>query len=126
LTRSPKTYVGVDIIEIQRIERAAKHWKNLFLDRIYTRTELEYHQNRFQSLAACFAGKEAVIKALGPDLHGLKWRDIEISLDNHGSPSVQLYGQAYKKAKEKGITEFSLSLSHSRELAIAFVIGNVE
>ena len=75
------------------------------------------------SLAARFAAKEATMKAIG--MKGLRWREIEVISSSNGAPSLQLHGQALKKSKEAGITDLSITMSHSKENAIAMVIGNV-
>jgi holo-[acyl-carrier protein] synthase len=119
-----KTSVGTDIIEIRRIEQAILSWQDSFLRRIYTEAELQSCHNRASSLAARFAAKEAVIKALGTGTNEVKWRDIEILSDSQGAPVVQLHARARSKAKENGITKFSVTLSHCREYAVAVVIGD--
>ena len=116
--------VGVDIIEIDRIEQAISSWKNSFLERVYTKAEMESCQNRASSFAARFAAKEAIMKALGTGMWGLKWQDIEITQNTSGAPYVELHGKASNKAKELGITSFSVSLSHSKKYAIAMVVGD--
>jgi holo-[acyl-carrier protein] synthase len=115
--------VGVDIIEIQRIEQAISNWQGSFLNRIYTPSELEQYFNITSSLAARFAGKEAVMKALGSNSIHTNWRDIEILSNREGAPTISLAGKTKEKAEEKGIRELSISLSHSKEYAIAFVVG---
>jgi holo-[acyl-carrier protein] synthase len=120
-----KTAVGVDIIEINRIKRAISRWQDSFLNRIYTPTELLYTRN-VSSLAARFAAKEAVMKALGTGTRGVGWKDIEILTNAEGAPLVRLYGRALKKSKELSLARFQVSLSHSRKYAIAFVIGHAE
>jgi holo-[acyl-carrier protein] synthase len=117
--------VGTDIIEIYRIEQAVLNWQDSFLRRIYTKAELQSCHNRASSLAACFAAKEAVMKALGTGTRGISWQDIEILPNTQGTPVVQLHIRARNKAKENGITRFSVTLSHCREYAIAVVIGDV-
>lgn len=117
--------VGIDIIEIDRIERAMLSWHDSFLKRIYTDRELVNCYDRPSSLAVRFAAKEAVMKALGTGTTGVSWKDIEILSNGDGAPLIQLHGHAYEKAKESGITGFSVTLSHSKEYAIAFVIGDV-
>jgi holo-[acyl-carrier protein] synthase len=117
--------VGVDIIEIGRIERVLLKWQDSFLKRIYTRAELESHYN-VSSLAARFAAKEAVMKALGTGNRGVNWREIEILTNVDGTPVVRLHGQACQKSKEVGIAGFSVTLSHSRQYAVAFVIGHAQ
>lgn len=114
--------VGVDIIEIGRISRAISEWQDSFLNRIYTRVELANHTN-VSSLAARFAAKEAVMKALGSGTRGINWKDIEIVTNGDGAPVIRLYGRALERSKELGIAQFSISLSHSREYAVAFVVG---
>jgi len=113
--------IGVDIIEIARIEKAIARWGGSFLRRIYTDPELRLCGNKPSSLAARFAGKEAVIKALGIQKKGIGWREIEILSDPSGKPSVYLYGKAQSQANGLGLAKFAISLSHSKEYAIAFV-----
>ncbi|HHY15726.1 MAG TPA: holo-ACP synthase [Firmicutes bacterium] len=114
---------GVDAIEIARIARAIK--RQAFRERIFTAPERDYLRGRQAcSWAARFAAKEAVMKALGRGwLQGVCFQDIEISADQWGKPTVSLLGGALKAARDAGITRFALSLTHSKELAIAFVIA---
>ena len=116
-------YIGTDIIEIARIEEAIAHWGERFLKRVYTETELKLYHNNLPSLAARFAGKEAVIKALGPKTGRIGWREIEILSEPNGKPAVRLYGEAQNLANSLGLDRLDISLSHSREYAIAFVMG---
>jgi holo-[acyl-carrier protein] synthase len=120
-----RTAIGVDIIEIGRIKRAVARWQDSFLKRIYTQAELENHHN-ISSLAARFAAKEAVMKALGTGTRGVSWKDIEIIANGDGAPLIRLYGRALKKSTEIGIAQFDISISHSRKYAIAFVIGHAK
>ncbi len=118
--------IGVDIVEIRRIEQAVLSWKDSFLNRIYTETELESCHNVVSSLAVRFAAKEAVMKALGKGARGMSiWRDIEVLSNSDGAPLIRLHGQVLQKSKEIGITQLSVTMSHSKEYAIAFVIGDV-
>ena len=123
MEKSPGIAVGVDIIEIDRIEKAALDWKDSFLRRIYTEAELESSGNKPSSLAARFAAKEAVMKALGTGAKGLNWKDIEVISNSDGAPFIRLHGRAYNKAKEIGMSAFSVSMSHSKRYAIAVVLG---
>ncbi len=116
-------HLGVDIIEIERIERAIDRWGQRFLDRIYTAAELEVCFNRAPELAVRFAGKEAVMKALGTGRRGVSWRDIEILSNKRNAPLVYLHGRALARARKLGIAEIAISLSHSRDYAVASVIG---
>ena len=118
--------IGVDIIEIARIENAISRWGEAFLRRLYTKSELELYHGHPSSLAARFAGKEAVIKALGPQIKGISLKEIEILSDHDGQPSVKLYGAARQRASSLGLDKIAISLSHSREHAIAFVVGEAK
>ena len=115
-------YIGVDIVEIGRIKKAASRWGEHFLRRVYTGPELELYGKKPQSLAARFAGKEAVSKALQKPT-GISWQQIEILADAEGKPLVRLYGKAKEHADSLGLNKLAISLSHSREYAIAFVVG---
>jgi holo-[acyl-carrier protein] synthase len=125
LAISPRIPVGVDIVEISRIRKAMSTWPNTFLKRIYTKSEINNCNNVASRLAARFAAKEAVMKALETGIMGVNWRDIEVISNNNGAPSIKLHGKAHDKAQENGIKEFSISISHSNKYAVAFVIGNV-
>lgn len=115
--------VGVDIVEIQRIEAAIERGGKRFLDRIYTETELQTCRDRPWSLASRFAAKEAVMKVLGTGGTGIAWREIEILTGSDGKPSVKLHGQALTKAGQLNLTEVCVSLSDSKEYAVAVAIG---
>lgn len=123
MEKAPKITVGVDIIEIERVERAAATLRDSFLKRVYTSAELELSDNEAPSLAVRFAAKEAVMKALGTGARGIGWREIEILANTEGAPFVQLYGKARDKAKDIGLSCFSVSLSHSKQYAVAMVVG---
>jgi holo-[acyl-carrier protein] synthase len=114
---------GIDIIEIKRIEKVASKYKSRFLNRIYTEHEIEYCKSRAPQLATRFAAKEAVMKALGTGVRGLKWKDIEISSSKGRAPKINLKDNALNIAKKQNIENLSVSLSHSQEYAIASVVG---
>jgi holo-[acyl-carrier protein] synthase len=116
-------YVGVDIIEITRVEKAIALWGNRFLQRVYTEAELEQCHQRPSSLAVGFAGKEAVMKLLGTGKKDISWRDIETLSEPGGKPLVHLYGKAKIKASSLGVDEIAISLSHSKEYAIACAVA---
>lgn len=119
----PMYVTGVDIVEIGRIRRAVAHWNGRFTGRVYTPAELRVCRGRIPELAARFAGKEAVMKALGTGVRGVGWRDIEILSLPSGKPQVHLNGRARHKAQALGLDGLEISLSHSREYAIASVVG---
>ena len=114
---------GVDAIEIQRIAKVYAKFGERFLRRVYTEREATRYRGRVNELAARFAAKEAVSKALGTGLNGIAWREVEIMPDRRGKPLVYLYGRARERAAAIGLTEFAISLTHARELAIAFVVA---
>lgn len=116
--------VGIDIIEISRIEQAVS--RPAFVDRVFTKLEQAYCSNRgvqkASSYAARFAGKEAVLKAFGTGLSGGTLQDIEIINDDRGCPRVTLTGFYANLAKSMGVTQVHLSLTHAREYAAAQAI----
>lgn len=115
--------IGVDIIEIDRIRQAVARWGDRFLKRIYTEAELTLCCGRLESLAARFSAKEAVIKALNPPQYAVNWKDIEILSGPNGEPVVNLYGVLQKQAEKLGLEGISISLSHSRDNAVAMAVG---
>ena len=118
-----KHYIGTDIMEIARIGRTLERWGERFLDRVYTPAELDIYRRRPHSLAACFAGKEAVMKVLGTGLMGVGWREVEILHKSNGQPYTVLHDRAQTEAARLGISEIAISLSLSREYATATAIG---
>lgn len=115
--------VGVDLIEIERIAHALERWGERFLRHVYTPSEVAFCRGRVPELAARFAAKEAVSKALGTGLHGIYWTEIEVLPDALGKPLVRLHGRAAARAGRLGLSEFALSLSHSNECAVAMVVA---
>ena len=116
-------HIGIDIIETTRVREAVERWGDTFLKRIFTGAELERYQSQPPSLALRFAAKEAVIKALGVRGKGIGYTQIEILSDESGKPVLRLYGQAKKFASVLGLTDIAISLSHSREYAVACAAG---
>ena len=114
---------GVDIIEIKRVEKVALSYGNRFLKRIYTDGEIKYCRGRAPQLASRFAAKEAVMKALGTGIRGVGWRDVEVTRKRGMAPDIKLHGRAQKRASQIGLTGLAISLSHSKEFAVASVIG---
>lgn len=115
--------VGVDIIEIARIERVLNIYGERFLKRVYTEGERDRYATRVSELAARFAAKEATSKALGTGIIGIHWREMEVLPNRRGKPVLILHGQAAERARQLGLTDFSVSLTHSRGDAMAFVVG---
>lgn len=115
--------VGVDIIEIGRIAKTVKRFGERFFERIYTPSEIAYCRGRAPQLAARFAAKEAVMKALGTGTRGVSWKEIEVTRKGTGEPGIALHGRAAKRAEALGIDRLALSISHSREYAVASVVS---
>jgi holo-[acyl-carrier protein] synthase len=114
---------GVDLIEISRIEDVVSRHGKHYLERIYTLAELELCGKRTESLAGRFAAKEAVAKALGCGIGEVDWKEIEILDDEFHAPVLHLNGKAAQKARELGLMNWSVSLSHSQSHTIAFVVA---
>jgi holo-[acyl-carrier protein] synthase len=116
--------VGTDLIEIGRIEGAVHRWGERFLEKIFTSEERDAYSERISSLAARFAAKEAASKALGTGLMTeIPWTDIEVLTGPSGEPGLHLHGRAHEIADRLGLTEWSLSLSHSGGHALAVVVA---
>ena len=118
--------IGVDIVKVDRIEKAVERWGHRFLKRIFTAAEIERCQKRArpaQCLALRFAAKEAFAKALGLGMRkGLRWRDIEVVHDNFGKPDLLLHNQAQRLLEAVEASRTWLSLSDERESALAVVV----
>jgi NAD(P)H-hydrate epimerase len=117
---------GVDIVKVSRIERLLKDKRDRFLGRVFTKNEIEYINDvnyNSQTISGIFAAKEAISKLLGTGIGKVSWKDIEILHNHKGAPYVKLYNEGMKISKGLGIKNIKLSISHEREYAIAFVIG---
>ena len=121
--RSGAIVLGIDIIEIARIERTLRDFGERFLNKVYTERERERYRNRVNELAARFAAKEATSKALGTGIRGIRWREMEVVSNRRGKPILVLHGSAAARAEHLGIQWFDVSLTHSRTDAFAVVIG---
>lgn len=124
--------IGVDIIEINRIEKAMKR-SSCFLDKIFTYEEIEFYKKKGykpESIAGGFASKEAVSKALGTGFSGFSIKEIVITRNENGKPSAALCGKAKEKAEElvggNGEYILHLTISHSDSNAVAYAILEVK
>jgi holo-[acyl-carrier protein] synthase len=116
----------VDLIEIERIRRAVDRHGDRFLARVYTPHEVVQSCGRMESLAGKFAAKEAAAKALGTGVwrNGIDWRDFEVYKDlETGAPELLLHAAAAERAARFGLYGWSLSITHDRTHAIAFVVA---
>ncbi len=119
---------GIDLVQIERVQRILERYQERFLKRVYTEEEIRYARGDPAELASRFAAKEAVSKALGVGMRllspeGIGWQEVEVLNDRRGRPYVQLHGRAKALAGEQGLTEWSLSLTHEAGLAVAFVVA---
>ncbi|WP_139903866.1 holo-ACP synthase [Clostridium thermarum] len=116
--------VGIDIIEIDRIEAAIKK-NNNFINKVFCDSEIEYIVGKkvgAQHAAGMFSAKEAVSKALGTGISGFSLKDIEINRDDKGKPFVKLRGGAKDIAESFGAYKIHLSISHGRDNAVAYAV----
>jgi holo-[acyl-carrier protein] synthase len=114
---------GVDIVEVERVRRAVDRYGEIFTARCFTPGEVDRCGGRVSALAARFAAKEAAAKALGTGIGDVGWREIEVVHDERGRPDLVLHGAAAALAESLQLVEWSISLSHTREHAIAFVVA---
>jgi holo-[acyl-carrier protein] synthase len=117
--------LGTDLVDVERF-RLALARRGALADRLFAADEREYAARQHDpvpSLAARFGAKEAVMKALGVGLFTFAWRDVEVVRDDDGAPSLRLHGKAAALADERGITGWHLSLSHTREVAMAVAVA---
>jgi len=117
---------GVDLCEVPRIEAAIARYGRRFLERIFTPKEIAYADskaNRSERYAARFAAKEAGMKALGTGWRGgIAWRDFEVANLSSGQPTLQFHGRAAEIAAKLGVHHVALSITHTKEQALAMVI----
>jgi holo-[acyl-carrier protein] synthase len=118
--------VGIDMIEVDRVQRVLERHPRRFLERVYTPEEVAFCRGRVPELAARFAAKEAVMKALGTGARSVAWRDIEVLPDRRGKPLVYLYGGAQRRAEAIGLDAIDVSLSHLDSFALASVVCTQE
>ena len=118
--------VGTDLMEIARIDESIARFGQRFLTRIYTPGEIAFCQrkkNAAESFTARFAAKEAAAKALGTGIsRGVGWQEIEVVRRQGERPEIVFHGRAAERAQAMGVTHTAVSLSHSRDVAMAVVI----
>ena len=116
--------IGVDLIEVDRIRRAMERHGERFFARFFTPTERAQCGTNAARLAARLAAKEAAAKALGTGIGLVSWLDLEVDSDDSGQPCLHLYRAAAVRAAELGLETWEVSLSHTREHAVAFVVAS--
>jgi len=115
--------IGVDMLEVERVERALARHGERFYARFFTPRERADACDSPSRLAARIAAKEAAAKALGTGIGAVRWVDIEVQTDGNGGPHLVLHGAAARLADALGLHTWALSLSHTRQHAIAFVVA---
>jgi holo-[acyl-carrier protein] synthase len=116
-------HTGIDMIEVDRLKKAIDRHGEKFLQRIFTESELEQLRDDVPSLTARWAAKEAVAKALHTGIGNVSWQEIEILRGPAREPVLTLYGAAEKISKKEGITQWSVSISHTIDYAVAMVVA---
>jgi holo-[acyl-carrier protein] synthase len=114
---------GTDLVRIERFQTLHPAIRARFINRVYTPSEIKLCANRDESLAGRFAAKEAVAKTLGVGIGPVRWQDIEILANDDLQPVLKLHGPATEAAKAKGLELWSVSITHSQEYAMAFVVA---
>jgi holo-[acyl-carrier protein] synthase len=119
--------LGTDLIETRRVQESIDRHGERFLERIFTAGEIAYCQrkkNAAESFAARFAAKEAGAKALGTGIsRGVSWKEFEVRREASGRPTLHMSGRAREMADAIGVKRMQLSLTHSRDLAMAVVVA---
>lgn len=125
--RIPGLRVGVDICSVARVTEVYSKYGERFLRRVLTADEIEFvkssERHLFTRIAARFAAKEAAVKVLGTGWVGVGWQEVEVKRKRSGEPRLSLTGRAAERAKQLGLTQFELSMSHEREFAVAFLVA---
>ena len=115
--------IGIDAIEVKRIEKVLNKFGNRFLHRVYTDKEIFLCRGRVQEIAARFAAKEAAMKTLGTGIIGISWKEIEVLSNNRGKPTIEFFGKAKKRAEQLSLRGVDVSITHLQQIAIAIVVG---
>ena len=117
---------GVDLAEVDRIQRSAERFGRRFIERIFTPREIAYAErkaNKYERFAARFAAKEAGMKAIGTGWkRGVRWRDFEVINLPSGKPTLRFHGKAAEYAEKLGVRNVALSITHTKATALAHVI----
>ena len=114
---------GVDLLLLDRFERVLERHPERFPRRVFTEREADYCRGRAPELAARFAAKEAVMKALGTGVRGVKRREIEILANARGKPVAILHGGALQRMRRIGLERIEVSMTHEKTMVCAFAVG---
>lgn len=119
----PALRTGIDLVEISRLETLNPAIRARFLRRVFTPSELDEANDNLETLAGRFAAKEAVAKTLGCGIGMIAWKEIEILRGEQGEPMLKLWGEAQRVAEAGGLAAWSISISHTRQYAIAMAVA---
>jgi holo-[acyl-carrier protein] synthase len=119
----PNLQTGIDMLEVARLQKAIDRHGEKFLQRIFTEKELEQLRDDIPSLTARWAAKEAVAKALRTGIGDVSWQEIEILRGPSREPELHLYGAAQERANKLGLSDWSISISHTLEFAVAMAVA---
>ena len=122
----PPLECGVDLVEIHRFTALNPSIRRRFIQRVFTPAEIELCRDRDDHLAGRFAVKEAVAKSLGCGIGLIGWQDVETLADSENAPRLILHGEALARAESKNLIRWAVSISHTRDLATAFVVASGE
>lgn len=118
---------GIDLVDFPRIEEMINRHEERFINRVFTKSEQAYadsNKNRIEKYAGRFAAKEAVLKLIGTGWRGkIAWTDVEVVNTSSGQPQVNLSGEVKIIADKLGITQISISITHTANFAIASAIA---
>jgi len=117
--------IGIDIVKIERVEKALERWGDRFVKRILSKREIECIEGIEAPLfvASRFAAKEAMVKAMGTGFsQGVGFKDIEITREDLSPPIIRVYGSAREICNDRGVEHIHLSISHEKDMACAVVI----
>jgi len=116
--------VGTDIVRVSRLDRHAGDDQGRFLQRVFTRREIDLSAGRPSSLAGRWAAKESVLKALGCGIGDVPLTDVEVVPGEDGRPGIHLHDRAAERARAAGLTEWHVSISHDGDYAVATVVAS--
>src|SRR5947199_10875421 len=122
-TQGANVAVGIDIIEVERVRKVFEKHGERFLHRVFTDNEILQCRGKVTRLAGRFAAKEAISKALGTGLHGVKWREMEIVQLRSGRPTVRLHGFAKSRAEQLGLSAFDVSITDIALFSVAVAVA---
>jgi holo-[acyl-carrier protein] synthase len=117
--------LGVDLTEVDRVAEALERWGDRFVSRVFRDGEISRRRRnpraRAEHVAGRFAAKEAAMKALGTGWRGVSFREIEVGRDPRGKPTLAFHGRALERARSLAVAQTEVSISHSRDTAVAIV-----